>query len=180
MNNCIAAQSGGPTAAINASLAGVIQGVLDRPEYDHIYGSLNGITGILEERFLDLTETFQEADNLELLKVTPAMYLGSCRYKLPNPEDDPAVYETIFRFFEKMEITAFFYIGGNDSMDTVDKLSAYAARVQSQVCIIGIPKTIDNDLCVTDHTLDLVLPQNMWPLPFWKFITIPPFMLPKA
>lgn len=152
MNNCIAAQSGGPTAAINASLAGVIQGVLDRPEYDHIYGSLNGITGILEERFLDLTETFQKADNLELLKVTPAMYLGSCRYKLPNPEDDPAVYETIFRFFEKMEITAFFYIGGNDSMDTVDKLSAYAARVQSQVCIIGIPKTIDNDLCVTDHT----------------------------
>ena len=73
-----------------------------------------------------MTETFQEADNLELLKVTPAMYLGSCRYKLPNPEDDPAVYETIFRFFEKMEITAFFYIGGNDSMDTVDKLSAYA------------------------------------------------------
>lgn len=107
MNNCIAAQSGGPTAAINASLAGVIQGVLDRPEYDHIYGSLNGITGILEERFLDLTETFQEADNLELLKVTPAMYLGSCRYKLPNPEDDPAVYETIFRFLKKWKSLPF-------------------------------------------------------------------------
>ncbi len=152
MNNCIAAQSGGPTAAINASLAGVIQGVLDCPEYDHIYGSLNGITGILEERFLDLTGTFQEKENLELLKVTPAMYLGSCRYKLPKPKEDPDVYETIFRFFDKMEITAFFYIGGNDSMDTVDKLSAYAARVQSKIRIIGIPKTIDNDLCATDHT----------------------------
>ncbi len=152
MNNCIAAQSGGPTAAINASLAGVIRGVLDCPEYDHIYGSLNGITGILEERFLDLTETFQDPKTLELLKVTPAMYLGSCRYKLPAPEKDPAVYEAIFRFFEKMEIGAFFYIGGNDSMDTVDKLSAYAKNVQSKVRIIGVPKTIDNDLCVTDHT----------------------------
>ncbi len=152
MNNCIVAQSGGPTAAINASLAGVIQGVLDHPEYDHIYGSLNGITGILEERFLDLTETFRQKENLELLKVTPAMYLGSCRYKLPKMEEDIATYETIFRFFEKMEISAFFYIGGNDSMDTVDKLSAYAAKIQSNVRMIGIPKTIDNDLCVTDHT----------------------------
>lgn len=152
MNNCIVAQSGGPTAAINASLAGVIQGVLNHPEYDHIYGSLNGITGILDERFLDLTEMFQKKEILEQLKISPAMYLGSCRYKLPNPEEDTTVYETIFKFFDHMEIAAFFYIGGNDSMDTVDKLSAYAAEIQSKVRIIGIPKTIDNDLCVTDHT----------------------------
>ncbi len=152
MKNCIVAQSGGPTAAINASLAGVIQGVLHHKEYDHIYGSINGIIGILEERFLDLTERFQAKETLEQLKVSPAMYLGSCRYKLPNPKEDITAFEKIFKFFEKMEIAAFFYIGGNDSMDTVDKLSAYAAEIQSNVRIIGIPKTIDNDLCITDHT----------------------------
>ncbi|EOS21482.1 hypothetical protein C806_04465 [Lachnospiraceae bacterium 3-1] len=152
MKNCIVAQSGGPTAAINASLAGVIQGVLHHQEYDHIYGSINGIIGILEERFLDLTERFQAKETLEQLKVSPAMYLGSCRYKLPNPKEDITAFEKIFKFFEKMEIAAFFYIGGNDSMDTVDKLSAYAAEIQSNVRIIGIPKTIDNDLCITDHT----------------------------
>ena len=152
MKNCIVAQSGGPTVAINASLAGVIQGVFDQPEYDRIYGSLNGITGILEERFLDLTEDFQKKEKLDLLKVSPAMYLGSCRYKLPKPEEDIIPYETIFKVFEKLNIGAFFYIGGNDSMDTVDKLSAYGASIQSPIRIIGIPKTIDNDLCITDHT----------------------------
>ena len=152
MKNCIVAQSGGPTAAINASLAGVIKGALDHPEFEHIYGDLNGITGILDDRFLDLTETFQDDKNLEMLKVTPAMYLGSCRYKLPKVEDDKAPYELIFKVFEKKNIGAFFYIGGNDSMDTVDKLSAYAASIGSEVRIIGVPKTIDNDLCITDHT----------------------------
>ena len=152
MKNCIVAQSGGPTAAINASLAGVVQGVLEHPEYSHIYGSLNGITGILEGRFLDLTETFQSPEALGRLKVSPAMYLGSCRYKLPTPESDVSPYQAVFQFFEKMGIGAFFYIGGNDSMDTVDKLSTYAEKIQSNVRIIGIPKTIDNDLCATDHT----------------------------
>lgn len=152
MKNCIVAQSGGPTAAINASLAGVVKGVLDQEKFGKIYGSLNGITGILEGRFLDLTETFQNNGNLELLKVSPAMYLGSCRYKLPKLEEGMDDYQKIFQFFETMEIGAFFYIGGNDSMDTVDKLSAYAKNIQSPVRIIGIPKTIDNDLCVTDHT----------------------------
>ncbi|MEY8517441.1 6-phosphofructokinase [Lachnospiraceae bacterium 29-84] len=152
MKNCIVAQSGGPTAAINASLAGVIYGALQRPEFDRVYGSLNGITGILEERFLDLTETFQKQENLDLLKVSPAMYLGSCRYKLPKLEDDQTPYAQIFKLFEKLEIGAFFYIGGNDSMDTVDKLSAYAASIDSPVRVIGVPKTIDNDLVVTDHT----------------------------
>ncbi len=152
MKNCIVAQSGGPTAAINASLAGVIYGAIHCPEFDRIYGSLNGITGILDERTLDLTDTFQDAKTLDTLKASPAMYLGSCRYKLPKLEDDSAPYKRIFQVFEKMEIQAFFYIGGNDSMDTVDKLSAYAASIDSPVRVIGVPKTIDNDLVITDHT----------------------------
>ena len=153
MKNCIVAQSGGPTVAINASLAGVISGVLNSSEYDIVYGSLNGITGILDDRLLNLSEIFAEGKPmLDKLVMTPAMYLGSCRYKLPKREADPAIYESIFRFFEEKEIAAFFYIGGNDSMDTVDKLSAYAEEIGSPIRIIGIPKTIDNDLCVTDHT----------------------------
>lgn len=153
MKNCIVAQSGGPTVAINASLAGVISGVLNSQEYDIVYGSLNGITGILNNRLLNLSEIFAEGKPmLDKLIMTPAMYLGSCRYKLPTAEAEPEVYESIFRFFEEKEIAAFFYIGGNDSMDTVDKLSAYAEKIGSPVRIIGIPKTIDNDLCVTDHT----------------------------
>ena len=152
MKNCIVAQSGGPTAAINASLAGVIHGVLNHPDYDRIYGALNGITGILEKRFLDLTDDFQKEENLERLKISPAMYLGSCRYKLPVPEEDIAPYEFIFNVFEKLEIGAFFYIGGNDSMDTVSKLSRYAAKIGSDIRFIGVPKTIDNDLVETDHT----------------------------
>ncbi|MEG0962897.1 MAG: 6-phosphofructokinase [Lachnospiraceae bacterium] len=164
MKNCIVAQSGGPTAAINASLAGVIHGVLCHPDYHRIYGSFNGITGILEERFLDLTAEFQDSsqqneltnhfisEKLQLLKASPSMYLGSCRYKLPSFELDPAPYEYIFKQFERLEVGAFFYIGGNDSMDTVAKLSHYGASIHSDVKIIGIPKTIDNDLCVTDHT----------------------------
>lgn len=129
MKNCIVAQSGGPTAAINASLAGIIKGVLSQKEYGRIYGALNGITGILEGRSLDLTELFQNSENLDLLKVSPAMYLGSCRYKLPDMETGAEDYQKIFAFFENMDIGAFFYIGGNDSMDTVDKLSAYAAKI---------------------------------------------------
>ena len=153
MKNCIVAQSGGPTAAINASLAGVISGVLKSNEYDTLYGALNGITGILDNRLLNLTDIFsQDSSMLDQLVLTPAMYLGSCRHKLPSIEANPSVYEEIFDFFHKMKIEAFFYIGGNDSMDTVDKLAAYAQKIDSTVRIIGIPKTIDNDLCMTDHT----------------------------
>ena len=152
MKNCFGAQSGGPTAAINASLAGVIKGVLEHSDFDRIYGSLNGITGILEGRYLDLTDIFQKEETLNLLKRTPAMYLGSCRFKLPKPEDDIQPYQFIFEKFAEMNIGAFFYIGGNDSMDTVDKLSAYGASIGSDIRVIGIPKTIDNDLCATDHT----------------------------
>ena len=153
MKNCIVAQSGGPTVAINASLAGVISGVLNYNEFDLVYGAINGITGILDQRFLNLSEEFKDnKKKLDALCMTPAMYLGSCRFKLPSEKEDPTMYHTIFEIFEKMEIQAFFYIGGNDSMDTVDKLSKYAQKIGSSVRIIGIPKTIDNDLCITDHT----------------------------
>lgn len=151
--NCVVAQSGGPTTAINASLAGIIDAALSSGNYDTIYGSLHGITGILEGNYLNLT-TVMKADpaNLIRLKQTPAMYLGSCRYKLPSYTDTPAIYQTIFDEFKAMNIGAFFYIGGNDSMDTVAKLSEYAASISSDIRVIGVPKTIDNDLCETDHT----------------------------
>ncbi len=151
-SNCIVAQSGGPTVAINASLAGVISGVMNSSEYDICYGSINGILGILNENYLNLTDIFSDEENLQKLKTTPAMYLGSCRHKLPDYKDDDSPYVFIFHQFDKLGIKAFFYIGGNDSMDTVLKLSYYAKKINSPVKIIGIPKTIDNDLCMTDHT----------------------------
>lgn len=151
-SNCMVAQSGGPTVAINASLAGVIDGVMRSGKYATCYGSINGILGILNENYLNLTEMIDNEEKLERLKVTPAMYLGSCRHKLPNYKDDDSPYVFIFNQFAKLNIKAFFYIGGNDSMDTVLKLSDYAAKINSDIRIIGIPKTIDNDLCVIDHT----------------------------
>lgn len=151
-SNCMVAQSGGPTVAINASLAGVIDGVMRSGKYATCYGSINGILGILNENYLNLTEMIDDEEKLERLKVTPAMYLGSCRHKLPNYQDDDSPYVFIFNQFAKLNIKAFFYIGGNDSMDTVLKLSDYAAKINSDIRIIGIPKTIDNDLCVIDHT----------------------------
>lgn len=162
--NCMVAQSGGPTVAINASLAGVIDGVSASSMYDTVYGSLNGITGILNDDLLNLTELMDgHPEYLTRLAQTPAMYLGSCRYKLPNYLDDDSPYVFIFKQFETYHIEAFFYIGGNDSMDTVLKLSEYGKRIGSSVRIIGIPKTIDNDLCETDHTPALALPQNTLP-----------------
>ena len=151
--NCIVAQSGGPTVAINSSLAGVIKGVTVSSSYDKIYGSVNGILGILENRIMNLSDFADEgSDTLSTLMHTPAMYLGSCRFKLPADFSDTDVYETIFAKFEELNIGAFFYIGGNDSMDTVLKLSAYAKEIQSDVKVIGVPKTIDNDLTNIDHT----------------------------
>ena len=147
------AQSGGPTVAINASLAGVIDGVMRSDMYDTVYGSLNGITGILNNDLTNLSELMQQnPEYLDRLKVTPAMYLGSCRYKLPNYLDDDSSYVFIFKQFETYHIDAFFYIGGNDSMDTVSKLSRYAEHIGSSIRVIGEPKTIDNDLVHTDHT----------------------------
>ena len=150
--NCFVAQSGGPTVAINSSLAGVIKGVADSEMYDTIYGSVNGILGILDNRILNLSEKVPDDKELLCLKHTPAMYLGSCRYKLPDYHRDESDYKRIFEQFKRYNIGAFFYIGGNDSMDTVLKLSEYASLIGSDVKIIGIPKTVDNDLMVTDHT----------------------------
>ncbi|MDF1616535.1 6-phosphofructokinase [Petrocella sp. FN5] len=153
MSNCIVAQSGGPTAAINASLSGVIEAAFNDPSIDIVYGSLNGIAGVLENNILNLTTLFgHNPESLEQLKHTPAMYLGSCRYKLPHYSNNVVPYEKIFRFFKEKNIDYFFYIGGNDSMDTVHKLSLYAKDHKIDVKIIGIPKTIDNDLVETDHT----------------------------
>lgn len=152
MKNCIVAQSGGPTVAINASLAGIISNVMKSDQYGTIYGSVNGITGILEHRILNLSDIFSEEGRIDTLKSSPAMYLGSCRYKLPKDEEQGEIYDKIFQKFEELNIGAFFYIGGNDSMDTVYKLSMYAKKIGSEIKIIGVPKTIDNDLCETDHT----------------------------
>lgn len=149
--NLIAGQSGGPTAAINSSLYGVVSEALKHTEeIDHVYGMVNGIEGFLNGTVLD----FQEAlpgEQLRALTWTPGAYLGSCRYKLPESLEDP-VYPKLFRKFEEMNIGWFFYIGGNDSMDTVSKLSRYAEKISSDIRVIGIPKTIDNDLVETDHT----------------------------
>ncbi len=153
LKNVMVAQSGGPTVAINASLSGVIRGVLDSGSYDKVYGSINGILGILNDELMELTAPAKENPQyLDRLETTPATYLGSCRYKLPDFLDDDSSYVFIFKQFELYNIGAFFYIGGNDSMDTVSKLSEYGKKIGSDVRIIGIPKTIDNDLCETDHT----------------------------
>lgn len=151
--NVIVAQSGGPTVAINASLSGVVRQAIESDAYDTVYGSLNGILGILNEQYLDLTAMVKENDSfLHRLETTPAMFLGSCRHKLPHYLDDDSSYVYIFSQFETLNIGAFFYIGGNDSMDTVLKLSEYAKTIGSDIHIIGVPKTVDNDLCMTDHT----------------------------
>ena len=150
--NCIVAQSGGPTAAINASLAGVVSGVMKSNKFDICYGSLNGITGILNNTLVELSKTAEQPGFIEQLTISPAMYLGSCRFKMPEASANEEIYKQIFACFEELNIGAFFYIGGNDSMDTVLKLSNYAKKINYDISIIGVPKTIDNDLCETDHT----------------------------
>lgn len=147
----IVGQSGGPTAVINSSLYGVVSEARRHPEaISHVYGMVNGIEGFLNDTILDFDEILP-GDKLDALLYTPGAYLGSCRYKLPESLDDP-VYPKLFEKFKEMNIGYFQYIGGNDSMDTVSKLSRYAASVGSDIRIIGQPKTIDNDLVQTDHT----------------------------
>ncbi len=148
--NFAVAQSGGPTAAINATLLGVIEGAMESGA--QIFGAVNGIKGVIENNFLNLSEIFEGQDNRDLLKNTPGAYLGSCRIKLPDVNAQTDIYEKIFDTFKKNDITRFVYIGGNDSMDTVDKLSKYAMAHNIDVSVIGAPKTIDNDLAGTDHT----------------------------
>ena len=153
--NAVVGQSGGPTAAINATLAGVIKGALIAKEegiIDKIYGMRNGIEGFLREDLIDLYEIFKDESNLETLKATPAAALGSCRKKMGDPEKDKDTYEKLIAIFKKYNIRYFFYIGGNDSMDTVSKLSRYAKEQDYEMRVVGVPKTVDNDLAATDHT----------------------------
>ena len=152
MKNLLVAQSGGPTSAINATLAGVIENALSSPSVDKIYGSVNGIQGVLNENLIDLKTKITNVSELNLLCQTPASALGSCRVKLKDPAVCADEYETIISVLRKYSIDCFIYIGGNDSMDTVSKLSRYAETVNSEIRFIGIPKTIDNDLVLTDHT----------------------------
>ena len=151
--NAMVGQSGGPTAAINATLAGVIRGVLANKEViPTLYGLCHGVEGLLEESLVDLTAILNTEENLSMLEDTPAAALGSCRYKLPDPAKDKATFDKILAIFKKYDVRYFFYIGGNDSMDAVAKLSRYMESADYEMRIIGVPKTIDNDLVGTDHT----------------------------
>ena len=149
--NAIVGQSGGPTSVINSSLAGVLQACQMRGA-EHIYGMLHGVEGLLKGRVVDLGATLGSTLEIELLKRSPSSYLGSCRYKLPSAMEHPEVYESLFAILNQMDIGYFFYIGGNDSMDTICKLSDYAKQIGSDIRFVGVPKTIDNDLMGTDHT----------------------------
>ena len=149
--NVIVGQSGGPTAVINSSLAGVYKTAKDRGA-KKVFGMLHGIQGLLEERYVALSKHIKNDLDIELLKRTPSAYLGSCRYKLPEICEDQEIYKKIFSILDKLEVEYFFYIGGNDSMDTIKKLSDYSILNGSIIRFMGVPKTIDNDLAATDHT----------------------------
>lgn len=149
--NVIVGQSGGPTAVINSSLVGVYQTAKERG-CEHVYGMLHGIEGLLKGKYTDLSLQIKDGLAIELLKRTPSAFLGSCRYRLPEPVVGNPIYEQLFDLFETLEIGYCFYIGGNDSMDTIKKLADYGRMVESDIAFIGVPKTIDNDLAVTDHT----------------------------
>lgn len=150
MKNIIVGQSGGPTAVINSSVAGVYKKAKELG-VEHVYGMVYGIEGFLDENIINLDDYLNNEENYELLKKTPSAFLGSCRYKLPKFEDAKDIYEKIFDLLDKYEIDAFFYIGGNDSMDTIKMLSDYAKENNKKQVFMGIPKTIDNDLPITDH-----------------------------
>lgn len=150
--NIVVAQSGGPTCAINASLAGVFKRGCKSDKIDKIYGSINGINGIIRQNLVDLSDYIKSEEDIKLLIDTPSTALGSCRYKLAECEKDETDYKKIVECLKKYDIGMFFYIGGNDSMDTVMKLSAYFSENNIDIKVIGIPKTIDNDLCGTDHS----------------------------
>lgn len=155
IGNAIVGQSGGPTAAINATLAGVIRGVLENVHEGSIptlYGMRNGVEGLLNEDIVDLSAFFADGEKISILEQTPAAALGSCRKKLPKIEEGRETYEKLIEIFKKYDIRYFFYIGGNDSMDTVAKLSEYTKECDYEMRVIGVPKTIDNDLVGTDHT----------------------------
>ncbi len=150
--NAIIGQSGGPTSAINATLAGVIRKASGSKAINKLYGMENGIEGFLQDKLIDLSYLYNNEEALSVLEATPASALGSCRKRLPDISQDSEIYERIFDTLKRYDVRYFFYIGGNDSMDTVAKLSQYAKKCDYEIRIIGIPKTIDNDLLITDHT----------------------------
>lgn len=151
MNNVIIGQSGGPTAAINATLAGAYAEA-KKQSADKVYGMLGGVKGLLDGNYIDMGDYMSGDNDISILVQTPSAALGSCRYKLPEYSDEPETYKKLFDIFKKLEIACFIYIGGNDSMDTIAKLSAYAESVKSPIRFMGAPKTVDNDLAITDHT----------------------------
>ncbi len=148
--NMLIAQSGGPTAAINASLAGAVKQAMECPEIEQIYGAKNGVEGILRENIIDLRTLLRSEEDFARLRATPAMALGSCRKRLAEQPDRE--YDALREILLRRNIRYFFYIGGNDSMDAVKKLSAYFKSLGDEIRVIGIPKTIDNDMACTDHT----------------------------
>ncbi len=151
MKNIIVGQSGGPTAVINSSLLGVFKTAKDRGA-DTVYGMVHGIKGLLDGDIVDLSQRIKTELDMDLLKRTPSSFLGSCRYKLPDIKGHEETYEKIFKILKELDICAFFYIGGNDSMDTIMRLTDYGNKIKSPIRFIGVPKTIDNDLAITDHT----------------------------
>ena len=146
---CIIGQSGGPTAVINASAQGVIQTALKTPCITQVLGAAHGIKGVLEDKLYDMAQ--EDPAELDLMKYTPSSALGSCRYKLADPDVDDTDYQRILEIFKKYNVRYFFYNGGNDSMDTCNKISKYMQKVGYECRIMGVPKTIDNDLNGTDH-----------------------------
>ena len=146
---CIIGQSGGPTSVINASAYGVIRTALDNEAITKVYGAEHGIKGVLNDRLIDMTQ--EDAAELELLLYTPSSALGSCRYKIADPDVDDTDYKRILEIFKKYDVRYFFYNGGNDSMDTCNKISKYMQKVGYECRVMGVPKTIDNDLFGTDH-----------------------------
>ena len=146
---CIIGQSGGPTAVINGSAQGVIQTALKADCITRVLGAANGIVGVLNDRLYDMAE--EDPAELELLKYTPSSALGSCRYKMADPDVDDTDYKRILEIFKKYDVRYFFYNGGNDSMDTCNKISKYMQKVGYECRVMGVPKTIDNDLFGTDH-----------------------------
>lgn len=147
--SCIFGQSGGPTSVINSSASGVIQEALKQSAIEKVYGAAHGIKGILEEEFYDMS--YEDPEELNLLKTTPSSALGSVRYKLADPDEDDTDFKRILEVFKKYNIRYFFYNGGNDSMDTCNKVSKYMQKVGYECRVMGVPKTIDNDLYGTDH-----------------------------
>ena len=173
---CIFGQSGGPTSVINASAYGVIATALKNPNITRVLGAEHGIKGVLNDRLFDMGQ--EDPAELELLKYTPSSALGSCRYKMADPDVDDTDYKRILEIFKKYDVRYFFYNGGNDSMDTCNKISKYMQKVGYDCRVMGVPKTIDNDLFGTDHCPGFASAAKYIATPAWRSIRTPASMTP--